>query len=74
MAKSSAKYTLLPDADEGDALLKAPGAPGDDSDKADAEGENAGSAAGRERGEGSDTFPPPVDPRFEQMPPAAWKT
>ncbi|KAJ7846197.1 hypothetical protein B0H14DRAFT_2446467 [Mycena olivaceomarginata] len=54
MAKSSAKYTLLPDADEGDALLRAPDTPGDDSD-------------------GSGTFPPPVDPRFEQTPPAAWK-
>ncbi|KAJ7838032.1 hypothetical protein B0H14DRAFT_3870273 [Mycena olivaceomarginata] len=57
MAKSSAKYTLLPDADEGDALLRAPDTPGDDSDEADAEGKNAGSAAGRERGEGSGTFP-----------------
>ncbi|KAJ7838102.1 hypothetical protein B0H14DRAFT_3141210 [Mycena olivaceomarginata] len=73
----SAKYALLPDADEGDALLRAPG---DDSDgqgegegEDDGDGAGAGSAAGRERGEGSDTFPPPVELRFEQTPPAAWK-
>jgi hypothetical protein len=74
MAKSSAKYTLLPDADKGDALLRAPDTPGDDSDEAGAEGKTASSAAGRERGEGSGTFPLPVDPRFDQTPPAAWKT
>jgi hypothetical protein len=46
MAKSSTKYTLLPDADEGNTLLEASDTPGDDSNEADAEGENAGSAAG----------------------------
>ncbi|KAJ7678442.1 hypothetical protein B0H14DRAFT_3908502 [Mycena olivaceomarginata] len=41
-------------------LLKAPDTPGDDSDvEGEAEGARAGSAAGRERGEGSGTFPPP---------------
>jgi hypothetical protein len=55
MAKSSAKYTLIPNADETEAL-KAPDIPGDDSDEADAEGKNAGSTAGRERGEGSGIF------------------
>jgi hypothetical protein len=53
MAKSTAKYTLLPDADEGDALLRAPDTPGDDSgdqDEGEGEGAGAGSAAGRDEG------------------------
>ncbi|KAJ7349720.1 hypothetical protein DFH08DRAFT_742259 [Mycena albidolilacea] len=70
MAKSSAKYTLLPDADEGDALLRAPDTP---SDESDGEGESAAAGEGSREREGSGTFPPPVDPRFEQTPPAAWK-
>jgi hypothetical protein len=60
---------LFPNADKVGALLKAPDTPGDNSNEASAKGENTGSTAGRERGEGSGTFPPPVDLCFKE-----WKT
>ncbi|KAJ7349743.1 hypothetical protein DFH08DRAFT_997023 [Mycena albidolilacea] len=56
MAKSSAKYMLLPDADEGDALLKAPDTPGDDDDEANAEGEKA-PQQGKNEGKAAATSP-----------------
>ncbi|KAJ7291790.1 hypothetical protein C8J57DRAFT_1273957 [Mycena rebaudengoi] len=68
MAKSTAKYTLIPDADEDDRLLASPAEPdsGDESDS-----EPLPRASPREQLEPD--FPPTVDPRFIQPTPALWK-
>ncbi|KAJ7510640.1 hypothetical protein B0H11DRAFT_1955584 [Mycena galericulata] len=66
MAKSTAKYTLIPTADEDEALLSPNSRP--DSDESDSE-----TAADSSPGEQSESFPPDVDPRFIQPTPSPWK-
>ncbi|KAJ7143217.1 hypothetical protein C8R43DRAFT_579784 [Mycena crocata] len=63
MAKSTAKYTLLPSADENEAFL-------DSTSDVDEELNESEETAV----DTSDSlFPPPVDPRFNPTPPSPWK-
>ncbi|KAJ7177217.1 hypothetical protein C8R43DRAFT_974544 [Mycena crocata] len=69
MAKSTAKYTLLPSADESDALLNSTS--GVDQESDDREETAAATSPGKRDSDSS--FPPPADPRFVQTPPSLWK-
>ncbi|KAF7343081.1 Casein kinase I isoform alpha [Mycena venus] len=67
MSKSTAKYTLLPDADEDAALLQNvdhPDTPSDDDER---------TAVDDGEREDRQSFPPVVDPRFVQPTPSWWK-
>ncbi|KAJ6545214.1 hypothetical protein B0H19DRAFT_1266680 [Mycena capillaripes] len=70
MAKSSAKYTLLPSEDE--PLLNPTS---DDEDTQSDSERTAVESPGEHPADDEDgaSFPPVVDPRFVQTPPAAWK-
>ncbi|KAJ7776010.1 hypothetical protein DFH07DRAFT_912046 [Mycena maculata] len=70
MAKSTAKYTLLPTADEEEALLASPSRSDSDADADDSDDEPL---PGEPPADASSSFPPAVDPRFVQPTPAPWK-